>query len=96
MSKHERHCCPACGNGLGSEHVGTPLRCECCGWYLVTLAEWKQFTPFQQGYTLYMQGSWPTSELAREVNPYVKESPEWTKFNCGEERALLAVQDGEE
>jgi hypothetical protein len=43
-----------------------------------------------------MQGSWPTSEIAKEKNPYPKGSVEWTAFCDGEQRAMLATTDGEE
>jgi hypothetical protein len=88
--------CPACGAGLISAPVGAPLRCKHCGWHLVTLAEWQRLPPFQQGHTLYAQGSWPTSEIADAKNPYEKGTPPWTKFREGEARATMDAQDGEE
>jgi hypothetical protein len=91
-----RHYCPACGAGLVSEPIGAPLRCKHCSWHLVTLAAWKKLPPFRQGYELYMQGSWPTSELSRVKNPYAEGTPECTEFRCGEQRATLNAQDGEE
>jgi DNA-directed RNA polymerase subunit RPC12/RpoP len=72
VTKAARHYCPACGAGLVSEPIGAPLRCKHCGWRLVTLEAWRRLSPFQQGWTLYMQGSWPTSELAQEKNPYAE------------------------
>ena len=90
------HYCPACGAGLVSEPIGAPLRCKHCGWYLVTLDAWKKLPPSGQGYALYMQGSWPTSEIASETNPYTEGTPECTAFRQGEERAMLDAQDGEE
>ncbi len=51
---------------------------------------------FSQGYTLYMQGDWPTSPLHGEKNPYAKDSPEWVAFRRGEQQAALDAQDGDE
>jgi hypothetical protein len=92
----DRHCCPSCGAGLVSEPVGAPLACGRCGWHLVTLDAWKKLPPFRQGYALYMQGSWPTSEIAKETNPYAEGTSDWTAFSEGEQRAAMAAQDGEE
>ena len=88
----ERHYCPACGAGLVSE----PMRCKHCGWHLVTLEAWRKLPPFGQGYSMYMQGSWQTSEIADETNPYAEGTSEWTAFRNGEQRAMLDTQDGEE
>lgn len=88
--------CPACGAGLVSEPIGAPLKCKHCGWHLVTLEAWRRLPPFQQGYALYMQGNWSTSELAREKNPYAEGSPEYAEFCHGERRAVLDAQDGKE
>jgi DNA-directed RNA polymerase subunit RPC12/RpoP len=96
MSKHERHYCPSCGAGLVAEPIGTSLRCKNCNWRLITRAEWQTLPPFRQGYAMYMQASWPTSELADVKNPYAKDSSEWTAFRQGEQRAVLDAQDGEE
>jgi len=63
---------------------------------LITLAEWKQLPPFDQGFLHYLQEAWPTSELKGEKNPYAKDSPEWSAFRQGAQRAMLDVQDGEE
>ncbi len=90
------HRCPSCGAGVVSEPIDAPLRCKHCGWRLVTRAEWKKLPPFRQGYALYAQGSWPTSELADVKNPYVEGTPQWTAFREGESRATLDAQDGEE
>lgn len=92
----DRHYCPACGAGLVSEPIGAPLKCKHCGWHLITLAAWKALPPFDQGYSLYMQGSWQTSELAKAENPYAEGTTEWTAFREGRQRAMLDVQDGEE
>lgn len=91
-----RHFCPSCGDGLVSEPKGTSLRCTHCGWKLITLAEWHALPPFQQGWAIYMQGSWPTSELAKAKNPYAENTPKWMEFCHGERRAMLSAQDGEE
>ena len=88
--------CPACGAPLVSEPAGTPLRCTRCGWRLITLTEWQTLPPFRQGYAHYMQADWQTSDLRDEKNPHAKDSPEWTAFRQGEQRAMLDVQDGEE
>ncbi len=92
----DRHYCPSCGAGLVSEPVGAPLACKRCGWHLVTLEAWRKLSPLQQGYTLYMQGSWPTSEIGDEKNPYEEGSAAWTAFRQGEQRAMMSAQDGEE
>lgn len=91
-----RHYCPACGAGLVSEPIGAPLRCKHCDWHLVTLAEWQQLPPHDQGYLLYAQGSWPTSELTSVKNPHEAGSAAWKAFREGARRATLNAQDGEE
>jgi len=90
------HRCPACGAALVSEPIGAPLHCKSCIWHLITLAEWRALPPFRQGYMLYMQGAWPTSELAQAKNPYQEGTSNWTEFRNGEGRAMRDVQDGEE
>ena len=94
--KTDRHYCPACGAGLVSEPIGAPFRCKHCGWHLISLDAWRKLPPFQQGYAIYMQSDWPTSELASEKNPYEEGTPAWTKFRQGESRASVEAQDGEE
>ena len=94
--KTVRHYCPACGAGLVSEPIGAPLRCKHCGWHLVTLDAWRKMPPFRQGYMLYTQSAWPTSELARAKNPYEEGTPAWSEFCQGEQRATLNTQDNEE
>ena len=84
--------CPACGASLVSE----PLKCLHCHWHLISLREWRSLPPDQQGYTLYMQGSWPTSPLRGVKNPYARDTPAWNKFREGAQRAVLEAQDGEE
>ncbi len=76
--------------------MGSPLRCTRCRWHLISRAEWDQLGPAAQGYALYMQGSWPTSELRDARNPYAKDTPAWKKFCEGEQRAAIEAQDGEE
>ena len=83
--------CPSCGALL----EGSPLRCR-CGWHLITLEAWRQLPAFRQGFALYSQGSWPTSEIARQTNPYAAGTREHAAFREGELRATLAAQDGEE
>lgn len=90
MSRHCPHC-PSCGAGLGS-----PPRCERCGWHLVTLKEWRGLSPFQQGYALYAQSSWPSSEIRGKKNPYPENSSKWNTFRQGEQRAVQDAQDSEE
>jgi hypothetical protein len=92
----DRHYCPACGDSLVSEPIEAPLRCKHCGWHLITREAWKALPPFRQGFSLYAQGSWPTSELARATNPYEEGTPSWQKFREGEHRAMLAALDSEE
>lgn len=86
------HRCPKCGGDLAS----APLRCKNCDWRLITLAEWRTLSPFYKGYALYMQGAWPTSELAGQKNPYPSGTPDHQEFCHGERRRMLDVQDGEE
>lgn len=95
-TREDRHYCPSCGAGLVAEPLGTPPRCKHCGWHLVTLKEWRALPPFQQGYALYAQGSWPLSEIGDEKNPHAKGSAAWTAFRQGEQRAVLDAQDSEE
>lgn len=89
-------CCPSCGAALTSEPAGAPLRCTRCSWRLISLEEWKTLPAFSQGYTLYMQGSWPTSELKGEKNPHAKGSPAWSRFQQGAQQATLEAQDGDD
>ena len=91
-----RHHCPSCGAALVSEPVGTSLRCERCAWYLVSRATWRGLRPFDQGWLLYSQSSWPTSEIAKEKNPYKKGTRACSEFQRGEKRAAKSAQDGEE
>lgn len=95
MSK-ERHYCPACRSGLGTDPIKAPLRCTHCGWHLITLKAWRKLPAFGQGYALYMQSNWPTSELKGAKNPYAEGTAEWKAFCEGEHRAALDAQDGEE
>lgn len=88
--------CPKCGAGFMSEPIGASLRCKHCDWYLIALAEWKTLPPFDQGYVLYMQGAWATSELAEQKNPYKEGTDEWREFCHGERRAMISAQDSEE
>lgn len=96
MNLKERYYCPACGAGLVAEPIGSSMRCKHCTWHLVTLKAWNELPPYDQGYLLYMQSSWPTSELAGQSNPYAEGTSEWTAFRQGEQRAMLSAQDGEE
>jgi DNA-directed RNA polymerase subunit RPC12/RpoP len=95
-ARAKSHRCPACGAGLVSEPIGAPLRCKHCGWHLITLATWRELSPFGKGYAHYMQSAWPTSELAGQKNPYDRGTPDWTDFCRGEARAMQDAQDGEE
>lgn len=87
--------CPSCGVALVAEQ-GASLHCPSCGWHLISREEWQKLSPHEQGYILYMQGSWPTSELAGEQNPYEAGSAEWIAFHAGAQHATLTAQDGEE
>lgn len=91
MTIVETHFCPACGRRLSES-----LRCESCGWHLVTRREWRKLSPFQQGYTLYAQSSWPGSEISGKQNPHAEGSAAWKAFRQGEQRAVQDAQDGEE
>jgi hypothetical protein len=88
--------CPKCGAALVSEPIGSPYRCKHCDWHLVTIAEWRKLSAFQQGYVHYMQASWPTSELAAAGNHYGAGTAPWHDFREGARRAVLDAQDGEE
>lgn len=90
---HDR--CPACGRELDADPHAA-LSCKSCNWHLVTRAEWEALSPFQQGFTLYMQSAWPTSELRGEKNPYAANTPAWSAFQEGGHRAMLCTTDGEE
>jgi DNA-directed RNA polymerase subunit RPC12/RpoP len=87
--------CPSCGAALASEPADAPLSCTRCSWRLISREEWKALSAFSQGYALYMQGSWRTSELKGETNPYAEDSPKWIKFQQGQQRAVLDAQDSE-
>lgn len=91
-----RNYCPSCGAGLVSEPIGAPFRCKHCGWHLITRQAWEKLSPYGQGYALYMQAAWPTSELADAKNPYAEGTSEHTEFCHGQRRAMLDAQDGEE
>jgi hypothetical protein len=60
------------------------------------LKAWKACTPFEQGFAVYMQAAWPTSELRGQKNPYPKDSDAWSEFRRGEQRGEQVAQDGEE
>lgn len=62
---------------------------------LITLAEWKALTPFEQGYALYMQEDLPGSELKGQPCPYPEGSTEREAFQGGSRRAMFAVMDEE-
>lgn len=96
-----RHYCPSCGASLISEPDGSrgvpgaTSCCKRCGWHLVTLEAWRKLTPFRQGYLLYMQGAWPTSEIMDQQNPYPEGSDEWGAFRQGQQHAMSDVQDSQ-
>lgn len=52
--------------------------------------------PQQQGYTLYVESSWPGSELAGITNPYKVGTKAHGEFRHGEYLATLMAQDSEE
>ena len=92
-----RHYCPACSNGLAADSVGVPLLpCRNCGWKLFTLAQWKKAGPYAQGFAVYMQAAWPTSELKGQTNPYAEGTAKWAAYREGEQSAMLSAEDGEE
>lgn len=91
-----RHYCPSCGAALVSEPVAAPLHCARCDWRLISRDEWRKLSPYRQGYVLYMQAEWPTSELTGEQNPHARSTPAWEEFCRGEYCAMLDAQDGEE
>lgn len=63
---------------------------------LVTKQQWDKMSPTMQGYTNYLQGELPGSELKGLTNPYFSNSQESCAFEDGEREAILEVQDGEE
>ena len=91
-----RHYCPSCGAGLVAEPIGTSLKCKHCGWHLISLEAWRKLSPYDKGYLLYMQSSWPTSELVSAKNPYPSGTPDYQDFCRGEQCAVQSAQDGEE
>lgn len=100
----DEHACPACGTRLtsdpspdpSSDPPGTSLRCTRCAWRLIGRDAWRALDPFRQGYVLYMQAAWPTSELGGEQNSHPTGPPAWEAFRRGEANAARDVQDGEE
>ncbi len=62
---------------------------------LTTFDEYRNLSPFQQGYLCYMQSSWPGSEIPDRC-PYEDGSVQAGRWNEGTFRAMLATQDGEE
>ena len=96
MKAVRQHYCPVCSAKLVSDPIDTPLRCMGCTWHLISLSAWLGRDPFEQGYLLYMQSDWPTSELRGKKNPYPRDTPAWTEFCRGEQRATQSAQDGEE
>jgi hypothetical protein len=63
---------------------------------LVTLEKYKTLTPFEQGFVHYMEEALPGSELKGLQNPYEALSESFTKWNEGNFKAMINVQDGEE
>lgn len=63
---------------------------------LTTRDEWLKMPPQQQGYTLYVESSWPGSELAGITNPYKVGTKAHGEFRHGEYLATLMAQDSEE
>lgn len=99
--------CPRCGAHLLLDpdpppliaDPATPLLCCAkprCGWYLLSRVAWLKLSPSEQGFILYMQASWPTSELHGLTNPHAHGTPAWEEFQQGEQRAVLLTQDSEE
>ena len=64
--------------------------------HLISLAEWQGLTPYEQGFVLYMQASWPGSELEGLQNPHAPGSRAHAEFKRGEQRSVLVAQDSEE
>lgn len=99
--------CPRCGSRLLKNpdppplipDPATPLLCcmaKSCGWYLLSRMAWQRMSPFEQGFILYMQSNWPTSELHGLQNPHAPGTLEWAEFRRGEQRATQVAQDSEE
>jgi hypothetical protein len=59
---------------------------------LLSLEEYKQLSPYAQGYVSYMQASWEESELADE-NPFKEGTKEFAEFNRGSHHAMIITQD---
>jgi hypothetical protein len=60
----------------------------------ITRQQYDSFTPKNQGYATYMQGSWNPS-VPNEC-PFPAGSAERTQWEAGNHQAMLDVQDGEE
>lgn len=61
---------------------------------LVTLAEYKTLNPVEQGFVIYWEAEQPGSELkSYQSNPYPPHSKEWSGWNFGQRKAILAVID---
>ena len=61
---------------------------------VITENEFKNFTPRQRGYAVYMVGSRNDQpHVPDEDNPYKFESFEWDEWEIGRDKAILEVQD---
>jgi hypothetical protein len=63
---------------------------------LFTRAVYDKMTPRQQGYTQYMEGEWPGSELKDLANPYEEGTGDAAEWMLGQQMGVLAAQDSEE
>lgn len=63
---------------------------------LLTKEQWDRLTPRGQGFSSYLQGNLPGSELKDVVCPYPQGSQQAKDYAAGEFTAMLNAQDGEE
>lgn len=70
-----------------------PMKCN-CGKKHVTLEEYKNLAPYEQGYIAYIQAYHPGSELkGNDENPYPKETGAHQQWKHGNVDAMMFVQD---
>jgi hypothetical protein len=102
--------CPHCGKHVALRKLhfvpAAPLpkdfyphKCKTCdcGKRHITLKEFNELSPYQQGYFSYMQAAHSGSELRdRQANTYLKGTQKWEQFQNGQQAAVLEAQDSEE
>lgn len=63
---------------------------------LLTKEQWDRLTPRAQGFSAYIQGGLPGSELRDVTCPYAAGTQAAKDYAAGEFTAMLDAQDGEE